>query len=175
MVHKMKVVELKMYLRLRYLTVSGKKAELVAGVFAAIENHVQVKKTAEEVESDLCNEYQAKLLLDSQVIPDPNHLISGWLSEDDGIYFWPLILYADIFNFLTFNPSELGSTDLNDCKNSKAYSYFNRGWLDPVSYHSIDELSTYCFFKSDCRPSERLNDPPHKLWICISKTDAKIK
>ena len=167
MVQKMKVDELKMYLRLRDLKVSGKKAELVARVFAASENHVPVKKTAEEVESDLRNDYQAKLLLDSQVIPDPNHLVSGWLSEDDGIYFWPCILYADIFNFLTFNPSELGSTDLNDYKNSKAYSYFNRGWLGPVSYHRIDDLSTYCFLKSDCRPSERLNDPPHKLWICI--------
>ena len=132
MVEKMKVDELKMYLRLRGLNVTGKKAELVARVFGAIENHVPVKKTAEEVESDLRNEYQAKLLLDSQVIPDPNHLVSGWLSEDDGIYFWPLILYADVFNFLTFNPSELGSTDLNDYKNSKAYSYFNRGWLGPV-------------------------------------------
>ena len=126
-----------------------------------------MKKTAEEVESDLRNDYQAKLLLDSQVIPDPNHLVSGWLCEVDGIYFWPCILYADIFNFLTFNPSEF--------KNSKAYSYFNRGCLGPVSYHSIDDLSTYCFLKSDYRPSERLNDPPHKLWICISKADAKIK
>ena len=138
MVEKMKVDELKMYLRLRGLKVIGKKAELVARVFGTIE--YQVKKTAKEVESDLRNEYQAKLLLDSQVIPDPNHLVSGWLSEDDGIYFWPLILYADIFNFLTFNPSELGSTDLNDYyKNSKAYSYFNRGWLGPVFYHNIDD------------------------------------
>ena len=88
MVQKMKLDELKMYLRLRDLKVSGKKAELVAQVFAASENHVPVKKTAEEVESDLRNDYQAKLLLDSQVIPDPNHLVSGWLSED-GIYFWP--------------------------------------------------------------------------------------
>ena len=39
-------------LRLRDLKVSGKKAELVARVFAASENHVPVKKTAEEVESD---------------------------------------------------------------------------------------------------------------------------
>ena len=132
MVEKMKVDELKMNLRLRGLNVTDMKAELVAPVFGAIENHVPVKKTTEEVESDLRNEYQAKLLLDSQEIPDPNHLVSGWLSEDDGIYFWPLILYADIFNFLTFNPSELGSTDFNDYKNSKAYSYFNRGWLGPV-------------------------------------------
>ena len=51
MVEKMKVDELKMYLRLRGLNVTGKKAELVARVFGAIENHVPVKKTAEEVES----------------------------------------------------------------------------------------------------------------------------
>ena len=73
-----------------------------------------MKKIAEEVESDLRNDYQAKLLLDSQVIPNPNHLVSGWLSEDNG-------------KFLTFNPGELGSTDLNYYKNSKAYSYLNRG------------------------------------------------
>ena len=49
MVQKLKVDEFKMYLRLRDLKVSGKKAELVARVFAASENHVPVKKTAEEV------------------------------------------------------------------------------------------------------------------------------
>ena len=48
---------------------------------------IPVKKTVQEVESDLRNDYQAKLLLDSKVIPDPNHLVSRWLSEDYGIYF----------------------------------------------------------------------------------------
>ena len=53
----MKVYDLKMYLRLRDLKVTGKKGELVARDFSAIENHVPVKKTAEEVESDLRNDY----------------------------------------------------------------------------------------------------------------------
>ena len=53
MVLKMKVDELKMFLRLGDLKVSGKKAELVATVFAASQNNVPLKKTAEEVESDL--------------------------------------------------------------------------------------------------------------------------
>ena len=65
MVQKMKVDELKMFLRLRDLKVSGKKAELVARVFAASENNVPLKKTAEEVEPDLRDEYQAKLLINS--------------------------------------------------------------------------------------------------------------
>ena len=66
---------------------------------------------------------------------------------------------------------ELSSSDLNDYKNSKAYSYFNRGWLDNILYHEIEQSSIYCFLKTNCRPSERLNDPPHKLW---AKKQAKI-
>ena len=60
---------------------------MVARVFGAIENKLAIKKTAEEVESQLRDEYQAKLLLDETLIPDPNYLVSGWLSEDDGICF----------------------------------------------------------------------------------------
>ena len=100
---------------------------MVARVFAVIENKLPIKKTAEEVKSQLLDEYQAKLLLDETLISDPNYLVSGWLSEDDGICFWPCVLYADIFNFLPFKPNDLCSTDLNDSKQSKAYSYFQCG------------------------------------------------
>ena len=73
----------------------------------------------------------------------------------------PFITYPDIFNYLTFNPSELSSSELNDYKNSKAYCYFNRGSLGNIFYHGNEDSSAYCFIKSDCRPSERLNVPPH--------------
>ena len=108
MVQKMKVDELKMFLRLRDLKVSGKKAELVARVFAASENNVPLKKTAAEVESDLRDEYQAKLLINSDLLPDPNHLTSGWLNEEDGgIYSWPCILYPMFLIFCLFIPVSL--------------------------------------------------------------------
>ena len=174
MVSKMSVDELKKYLRLRGLKVSGKKAELVARVFVAAETNVQPVKTAQEIEHELMSEYQAKLLHGDVLLTDPNNLISGWLSEDDGITSWPCLTYPDIFNYLTFHPSELGSSDLNDYKNSKAYSYFNRGWLGNITYHNIDESCLYCFLKTDCRPSERLNNPPHKLWMCVKKKEARI-
>ena len=35
-------------------------------------------------------------------------------------------------------------------------------------------MEIHCFLKSDCRPSERLNDPPHKLWACILKKSSKV-
>ena len=46
MVSKMKVDDLKTFFCLRSLKVSGKKAELIARVFAAYENHMQPVKFA---------------------------------------------------------------------------------------------------------------------------------
>ena len=100
MVSKMKTDELKMYLRLRGLKVTGRKAELVSQVFSACENNVQPIKTAEEVECDLRNKYQLKLIIGDDVIPDPFQVSSGWCNEEEGLTFWPMISYGDIFNFL---------------------------------------------------------------------------
>ena len=49
----MKVQELKDFLRLRGLKGSGKKAELVARAFVAVENKVKTVKTAEEVQEEI--------------------------------------------------------------------------------------------------------------------------
>ena len=53
MFNKMKAEELKNYLRLRGLDVTGKKAVLVARAFSAFENNVDVIKTAEELKAEL--------------------------------------------------------------------------------------------------------------------------
>ena len=173
-ISKMKVEELKSYLRARGLKISGRKQELVARVFAAKENNVRPIKTAQEIEMEIMQEYKDKLVVNDYIIPDP-FCLKGWLSEEDGISFWPSILYPDIFNYLAFNPAELASEDLSDYKNSKAYSYFINGWLGLIFYHNINDSSPYCLLKTNCRPSERLQYPPHKLWICLKKSDAKIQ
>ena len=166
----MKIDELKSYLRLRGLKVSGKKAILVARAFAAHENNAPVVMTAEEVEAELKIEYDGKLKLPDMTLPDPFKLLIGWLDEEEGIAFWPMIPNFYIIQFLMLDSQV---EDLNDYKGSKAYSYFSRGWLGKIFYHSLGS-SKYCLLKSDCRPSERLNDPPHKLWICITKSDGKV-
>ena len=53
MVSNMKVDVLKAFLRLRGLKTSGKKQELVARVFVAIENNVEVVRTTEQVNSQV--------------------------------------------------------------------------------------------------------------------------
>lgn len=40
-------------------------------------------------------------------------------------------MYADILNYLMFNPSELGGSDLNGYKSFKAY-ILNNGWLSSI-------------------------------------------
>ena len=163
LISSMKVEELKYFLKLRGLKVSGRKVELVARVFAASENNVPLVKTAVEIEQDLKLEYQNKLLISDVAIPDPYKLESGWLSEENGRIFWPMVMYPDIFNYLMFYPSELGSTDLNDYKECKAYSYYKSGWLQELLYHSIDNQNPYCIIKSSCRKSEEINDAFHQL------------
>ena len=123
------------------MKVSGKKEELVARAFVAIENNVEVVQTAEEVEAALGKQYSRKLnifVLDdlgNHVILDPLKLDEGWICEKEGVKDWPSILYPDIFHFLAFHPSELSSKDLSDYKTSKGYNYYEEGWLKPLSFH----------------------------------------
>ena len=58
---QMKVPEIKTFLKPRVLKVSGKKCELIARVFSAVENKVQVVMPAEEVECELSREYKSKI------------------------------------------------------------------------------------------------------------------
>ena len=78
-----------------------------------------------------------------------------------------------IFLFYSILYSELGSKDLNDYKNSKAYSYYKSGWLQPLLFHNLSG-SKFCIFKGECRRSQSLNEPFHKLWLIIEKT-SKIR
>jgi hypothetical protein len=174
MVNNMKVEELKCYLRLRGLKISGKKAVLVARTFSAMENNVVPIMTAEEVENEIRQEYQKKLKLNDIDIPDPFKVETNWLSEVEGLIHWPTVLYPDIYNYLMFNPAELASADLSDYKSCKAYSYYKCGWLQQLFYHEITVDSPFCILKAECRKSERINDPFHKLWITFNKMSAKI-
>ena len=115
----MKVEGLQSFLRLRGLRVTGKKDELVARAFVAIENDMPILQTAEEAKIEIEGEYHDKMKVLDETLPDPLHLKEGWLSEEESVKYWPMTLYPDIFNFLTFHPSELASKDLNDYKTSQ--------------------------------------------------------
>ena len=58
-------------------------------------------------------------------------------------------------------------------KNSKAYSYYKSGWLQPLFYHCLDTDSKFCIMKAECRKSQNIRDTYHKLWLIIEKKTAK--
>ena len=151
-----------------------KKNELVARVFVASENEVPLVKTAEEVQTEIIEEYGSKLSVEGELLTDPLAIYDGWLPENDSVKLWPTTLYPDIFNFLSFHPSELKSKDLCDYKTSKAYSYYGTGWLSSLNFHAIPDESKFCSLKTTCRPSQRITDVPHKLWVCLCKKSGKI-
>ena len=96
-------------------------------------------KTAVEVETVLQYEYSKKLVADGRKIYlDPFRSRShGWQTKEEGMVFWPIIPYRDIFSYFVFNPSELGSNDLSDYKNCY-FSYYMSGWLQPLMYHKLN-------------------------------------
>ena len=145
---------------------------LVTRVFAASENGVKSMKTAVEVKADLQTDYLTKPKIDDRNVPDPFKIPHEWMNEDEGMKFWTMLLYPDIFNYWMFFPSELGSRDLNDYKNSKAHSYHKSGWLQPLLYHNLTS-SNFCILKNGCRKSQLVNDPFPKLWKILEKS-AKI-
>ena len=98
LIPKMSLEELKNYLRIRGLKVNGTENELVARVFSASENSVKPIKTAVEVEADLKTEYLAKLKIDGRNIPDPFKIPHGWMNEDEGMKFSPMLLYPEILS-----------------------------------------------------------------------------
>ena len=108
-----------------------------------------------------------KLSIDGKTIPDPMKIPVGWMEEADGVVFWPMVSALDIFSYLMFFPSELGSTDLSDYKHCKAYSYFSNGWFQPLLYHNLSGTA-FCIIKGKCRP-QNVNHPPHSLWVIFEK------
>ena len=75
-ISQIKVPELKTFLKCGF-KVSGRKIELISQVFSAVENKVQVMKTAEEVKSELSREYKSKLSVNDIKIPDSFQLEAG--------------------------------------------------------------------------------------------------
>ena len=98
-ISKMKADELKAFLCQHGLRANGKKEELIARVFVAAGNELPVIKAAEEVQGEIAMEYQAKLIVDEECLPDPFSTAEGWLPENASVKFWPMTLYPDIFNF----------------------------------------------------------------------------
>ena len=159
----MKVEELKNYLEIRGLKVTGTKNELVVlSICCQWKWNSTCKNSGRNGVW-----FENKLKIDDIPILDPSKIPHGWMEEDEGMTSWPVLSYPDIFNFLMIHPGELGSKDLCDYKTSKAYSYYQSRWLQPLQYHL--SINKNCIIR-ECRKCQSVKDPFHKLWAILEKT-----
>ena len=117
-------------------------------------------------------EYNNLLKVGDIELPDPFAMGNGWLGEDQGMCKWLPVFQVHIAEFLL--TGEQVKTDMtkrliSDYKEGKAYSYFTSKWLKEVFYHEISSSSIYCFLKSETTPSQSINNPSHKIWVCVEK------
>ena len=80
-----KVEGLKEFLKKIGLKVRGRKAELVARVFAAAEQNIPVSSTTVELVAETSKERQNILVTPWGNLPDPTTLVTGWIDESKGM------------------------------------------------------------------------------------------
>ena len=173
-----KARELRVFLRDGGLKITGAKEELVALAYAACQLSVPLKPSAAEEHKVKQEQYSALLNIGGKTIPDPlTELTAKWIGEKDGICNWPPIFHLQIAEFLlTVEQSSTGLNKrlLSDYKDGKAYSYFDSKWLKEVFYHEINPTSFHCILKSKSTPSQKVNNIPHDIWLCVEKKTGTV-
>lgn len=160
------VISLKAYISRRGMKVTGTKNDLAARALAAYELNLPIHATATEMEQQRIADYK-NILLQSGLPDnfDPTVATDGYLTEEESVNKWPEITDGDLL--------ELMGTDskLASYKTDKAYRHYRAGWVGQVHMKEFDNIY---LLKNECMPSERVNDPPHKVWMTYSKTILKI-
>ena len=173
-----KVEALKEYLKKRGLKVSGRKQELVARVFAAVEQNIPVSESAAVLVAQASKEREILLVTPGENLPDPTTLVASWIGESEGMKLWPSIFLCDITMYIMKdhpgNNIPLQRRLLNEYKEGKAYRLYEGGWLKKIQINLLNDSCKYCFLRAKCTPSMKIQDVPHKVWICAEKRCGNI-
>lgn len=163
---------LKEYCRRRGYKVSGTRQELCARVYVLYNTQVPEEPGAKELEAGRKKDYKTAV---TAGIPAPDPLrLKSWLNEKDGMSKWPVISYVDLVKFLMKNGQSLSQTTLTNYKTGKGFAYFDNDWLGEVLYTPISKSHRACFLKSECKPSNRISDDPHSVWVKVEKETGEV-
>ena len=99
------------------------------------------------------------------------------LKKASGLVKWPRVLQLQIAEFiLTIDQGKDSSKRLlSNYKQGKAYSYFDSRWLGEVFYHEITPTQEVCFLKSKSRPSQKIKNVLHKIWVCVNRNNGTVE
>ncbi|KAI8483136.1 hypothetical protein Bbelb_391550 [Branchiostoma belcheri] len=145
-----KVPALKAFLRERGLKTTGRKAELQALAYSAVQLGIPVKQ--DEITEDSARSTQyAKLL--------------KWLLCEAPCVSEP----RDSSSRTDRTTATLHDRLLSDYKEGKAYSYFEGKWINEVHYYPIGPDNDACFVMTTCTPSQSIRNIPHACWVAADK------
>ena len=150
-------------MRLRDLKLTGYSWSICSHRYQIM--YDKIKKTAEEVESQFLDELSGTGIIDETLLA-----YSGSKSFHFRIAYWGTMVMVFVSGiilhiismqiFLTFWCSTTNKPNDPDLKvkHQRRYSYFQCGWLGPISYHQIMLSSLYCLLNADCR-ADGINMP----------------
>ncbi|XP_057305548.1 uncharacterized protein LOC130643085 [Hydractinia symbiolongicarpus] len=168
---------LKTYLNLRSKSTEGDFETLVCRAFSAYEENIPIDRDVERRERLLLAEYQKKLVVEEEHIPDPLDITNGWLAEQkgSGLRKWPSVYYTNIESYLKI----LQKTDSlirrleSEYKEGKSYRYFRCNFVKEIFYNDICEESKYCVLRCRVTPSQSIHNKPYHVWAIIEKDGAR--
>lgn len=161
---RLKVDELKIYLRDRDINLSGKKSDLSRKVFDAAKLGILKCPTSEEEKLKNENDRKERLSVEGGLIqlPYPRNLSKGW---QPGSFNFPDTIESDVENYLKVHgPKAM----------VKGTSLLNSEHLFDASFHHISPNVKYCFVSGKCVPQERTNNKPYEPWVCLKKDDGSV-
>ena len=109
------------YLAVRGLSSPGRKVELVAKAFAAMELGLGIIESSESQQRQLKKNYELKLK--DLKIPDPSMIETE--KRIDDITKWPVITLGNIFSYI-LQKKEFNTDYIGKYKDQKAYSFQGR-------------------------------------------------
>ena len=111
-IQQLNVKQLQAFLRERGLKTVGRKAELQALAFSAVQLGYKVKQTEVEEDRLRSDQYAELLNIEGKRIPDPLVEINNWISEKEGVRFWPPVSYFEIAEWLLNDAPSYQRTEL---------------------------------------------------------------
>lgn len=81
---------------------------------------------------------------------------------------WPEMEYGDLYTYLIDTPGVFTRESMKNKKSLEAYLYFQSGWVENVLSCHIPQ-TRYTLLHANVKPSQRVNDPPHKPWVALTE------
>ena len=168
---ELSVKQLSDYLSVRGLSTSGKKVELIARAFAAMELRLDIIESTESQKLKLQAQYDNKL--SELEIPDPKLIAKS--KRIDDLTKWPYITLGNIFSYI-LKKRDFDADYIGKYKDQKAFSYFNSGFVGQIYVYELSSKKDIIFAYCDVRASQSIHENKD-LWIVFrkkSKTNTDI-